>query len=593
MSRTATRPALAITLATLAVTGLVGSAAAADTPSPLGLHQATSTPSAAPGGVDRSTVWIVSGAQEYARDFAGVAPKVGTATDKAGAPVVISTLSADRLAELHKPKPGFRCAGFRAFSSRAEAEAFIASDLTRQTVTQAFATYTIDNQATVNPWLGQVDHTRIKDTIQHLSTAYPNRYYASTYGKQAAEWIKDTWSGLANGRSDVTTELFTGCSNCSTQPSVLMTVKGSETPDEIVVIGGHIDSISDTGEGDAMKAPGADDDASGTATVTEIARVALASGWKPKRTVVFAGYAAEEVGLRGSAAVAKSFKASGKNVVGVLQLDMTNYRPASGPDMDMMMDNVNEPLTNFVKNLFDTYLKPAGLTRGEMKCGYGCSDHASWTSQGYPSAMPAESELFSKLHTTSDNLETLGNTAQPSEKFAKLGLAFLGELAKTSGATPAPVPTGAPTSTPTATPTTPAPTTPAPTTPAPTATPTSTPTATPTAPPTATPTSAPGGLQNDVPLTGLSGARGSWTPYTVEVPAGASMLTITATNGRGVVDLYVKQGSAPTTTSYDCHPTLDGQSATCRFRAPKPGTYHIALRGYSAYSGATLKASWQ
>ena len=69
-----------------------------------------------------------------------------------------------------------------------------------------------------------------------------------------------------------------------------------------------------------MVAPGSDD-ATGVATLTETLRIALASGWKPKRTVKFMAYAAEEVGLRGSNAIAQQFKANGVNVVGVLQLD--------------------------------------------------------------------------------------------------------------------------------------------------------------------------------------------------------------------------------------------------------------------------------
>ena len=71
-----------------------------------------------------------------------------------------------------------------------------------------------------------------------------------------------------------------------------------------------------------MNAPGADDDGSGIATLTEILRIAMANGWKPKRTIKFMGYAAEEVGLRGSAAIAADFKAQGVNVVGVMQFDM-------------------------------------------------------------------------------------------------------------------------------------------------------------------------------------------------------------------------------------------------------------------------------
>ena len=67
-------------------------------------------------------------------------------------------------------------------------------------------------------------------------------------------------------------------------------------------------------------------------------RIALADGWQPRRTVKFMGYAAEEVGLRGSNAIAQSFRASGVNVVSVLQVDMTNYKAGAVTDMGRRQD---------------------------------------------------------------------------------------------------------------------------------------------------------------------------------------------------------------------------------------------------------------
>nr|WP_255747130.1 M20/M25/M40 family metallo-hydrolase [Lysobacter sp. CFH 32150] len=298
--------------------------------------------------------------------------------------------------------------------------------------TQLLVAHPIDNQATVGGWLPQVQEANIRATIHHLSTAYPNRYYASSYGLAAATWIRDTWLALGNGRADVSAELYTGCTNCSTQPSVILTIQGSELPDEIVVLGGHLDSISNSGTGNAMNAPGADDDASGIATLTEVIRIALGSGWKPKRTVKFMGYAAEEVGLRGSHAIAQSFRNQNKNVVGVLQLDMTNYAAGSTVAMRLITDYSNPGMQQFTTDVFDAYLAPTGLTRGTYTCGYGCSDHASWTNAGYPSAMMFEPTFFTYLHTTFDTLPQMGGTAASSVNFARLGLAFLGELAKTS-----------------------------------------------------------------------------------------------------------------------------------------------------------------
>ena len=102
-----------------------------------------------------------------------------------------------------------------------------------------------------------------------------------------------------------------------------------------------------------------------------------------------------------------------------------------------------------------------------------------------------------------------------------------------------------------------------------------------------------GGLQNGVAVTGLSGAANSAAYWTVSVPAGASNLVINTTGGSGDADLYVRAGSQPTTSAYDCRPYQSGNNETCTFASPAAGTYHVMLRGYSAYSGVTLKASWQ
>jgi pseudolysin/vibriolysin len=100
------------------------------------------------------------------------------------------------------------------------------------------------------------------------------------------------------------------------------------------------------------------------------------------------------------------------------------------------------------------------------------------------------------------------------------------------------------------------------------------------------------GLQNGVPVTGQAGAAGQELSYTVVLPAGSTTLTIASSGGTGDADLYVKKGSAPTTTSYDCRPYVSGNAETCTFNAPAAATYYIKLRGYTAFSGVSLKATW-
>jgi len=370
----------------------------------------------------------------------GLARGVATPRDSTGMPLVIAETRADRLGDISRyvHENERRCGGYFAFPDRAQAEAFVRGDRAKLAMAKsALARYSLDNQATVGRWLPQVQEQRLYDTINHLSS-YRNRYYASSHGRTSAEWIRDHWQSLAAGRSDVTTELFTACSTCSTQPSVILTIRGWDLPDEVVVLGAHLDSINGNTRNDPNQlAPGADDDASGIATLTETLRIALADGWQPRRTVKFMGYAAEEVGLRGSNAIAQSFRASGVNVVSVLQVDMTNYKSGAVTDMKLISDYSNTDLKNFFVTLFDTYLAPMGLTRSNTACGYACSDHASWTNAGYPAAMMFEAGdpggSFPYIHTPYDTLATMGESAQHSVKFTQFALAYLGETAKTRG----------------------------------------------------------------------------------------------------------------------------------------------------------------
>lgn len=100
-------------------------------------------------------------------------------------------------------------------------------------------------------------------------------------------------------------------------------------------------------------------------------------------------------------------------------------------------------------------------------------------------------------------------------------------------------------------------------------------------------------LTNGVPVSGLAASRRNWTSvYTLMVPAGRPSLTVQISGGTGDADLYVKVGSAPTTSSYNCRPYLNGNNETCTFTAPAAGTYYIAIRAYATFSGVTLVGTY-
>ena len=155
----------------------------------------------------------------------------------------------------------------------------------------------------------------------------------------------------------------------------------------------------------------------------------LANHYRPARTIKFIAYAAEEIGLRGSQAVVRDFKQKKINVVGALQLDMTNYH-GSDKDIWLMKDFTSAPQNTFLTNLIDKYV---GATWGMDACGYACSDHASWYRAGVPASMPFESRMRDRnkvIHTADDTLEMSNNNADHAVKFARLGAAYAIEMAK-------------------------------------------------------------------------------------------------------------------------------------------------------------------
>jgi leucyl aminopeptidase len=157
------------------------------------------------------------------------------------------------------------------------------------------------------------------------------------------------------------------------------------------------------------QAPGADDNASGSANLIEALRIMLAQP-QPQRSIDFFWYAGEEQGLLGSAEIAKTYKAQKADVIAVLQLDMTLYPGAGESIIGSMNDFTSAWLRDYLKAMNDTYLHAQIV---DDKCGYGCSDHASWNRQGYPALMPFETTFRGMNH----NIHTAKDVITPDSNF--------------------------------------------------------------------------------------------------------------------------------------------------------------------------------
>ena len=319
-----------------------------------------------------------------------------------------------------------RCGGYFLHENYSEGKDFLNKGEEYSLIEKGnFENFEINQQERIRPLLELVNEKKILEVIEKLTT-FHNRYYQSETGYQSQEWLKGKWQEITQGRSDIKVEFF---NHSWKQPSIILTIEGTEKPQEIVVIGGHADSIAGWWGRIRARAPGADDNASGMGTITEILRLLVEGSYRPKRTIKFMAYAAEEVGLLGSKDIANKMKETNQNVVGVMQLDMTNFK---GSDLDIvMMDHfTNADQNRFIGNLIDEYVK---VSWGYDSCGYACSDHASWTAQGFPASIPFEArknDMNKKIHTANDTISVSRNSASHASHFAKLGLSYLIEMAK-------------------------------------------------------------------------------------------------------------------------------------------------------------------
>lgn len=279
--------------------------------------------------------------------------------------------------------------------------------------------YSIRHQMEVNAALAEVVDNNIWQTLTHL-TSYRNRYASSKTGVEAANWLKSQFENMAAQYNRTDTTTFFVETGWYKQPS-LVTVIGKDLNGPGIVLGAHMDTLDG-------RMPGAGDDGSGSSSLMEAARVLLASKATLKRPIYIIWYSAEELGLIGSQYVVDYFQEKRIPVKAAVQFDMTGYRVhAKDPTMWVYTDYTDKGLSGFVTKLISTYLHvPVDYSR----CGYGCSDHASWTDAGIPSAFPCESNFDEHnpyIHSSSDTMDLL--SLEHMTNFSKLAVAFAIELA--------------------------------------------------------------------------------------------------------------------------------------------------------------------
>lgn len=201
------------------------------------------------------------------------------------------------------------------------------------------------------------------------------------------------------------------------QNNVIAVLQGTEPGAGVVIVGAHYDSVGDPALTDAETyAPGANDNATGVAALIEMARI---MSKRPHRsTVIFAAFAAEEVGRKGSIAFANWLRSKDTDVIAMINIDtIGNHNDRSGRinNSDLRIYSAGPNETSFSRQLARSInfigqnhaLKLRLDVQDAMDRENRYGDHESFTNVGYPSIRLIQALEEKSNADPSDELEDL------------------------------------------------------------------------------------------------------------------------------------------------------------------------------------------
>ena len=266
-----------------------------------------------------------------------------------------------------------------------------------------------------------VSTSNLSSDVQSLQD-FQTRYASTSNCEASGQYIYNTFSGF--GLDDVRFAPFTFSGSYSSR-NVVAEKTGETYPDDIVIICAHYDSTSPSASRQTL-APGADDNASGTAAVLEAARI-LAS-YPLDFTVRFIAFSAEEWGLYGSRAYATAARQAGESIASVINLDMIAFADAMPEDLQVIVNSASGWLADRFLDAAANY-GVLGATK-TVDASFVYSDHAPFWDSGYPALLAIEDNPLNNpfYHQTTDTLAQINLDFFTSATRASLGL--LAELAQ-------------------------------------------------------------------------------------------------------------------------------------------------------------------
>ncbi|MEE9555384.1 MAG: M20/M25/M40 family metallo-hydrolase, partial [candidate division Zixibacteria bacterium] len=253
--------------------------------------------------------------------------------------------------------------------------------------------------ADIDSLMELVSADSVEAYIQRLQD-FQTRYTCTDSFWAAGDWVAAKFESW--GYDNVYFEEFDSPFSCATSRNVVAEKTGDVYPERYVIVGGHYDAVVYDGGDPNVYAPGADDNASGTALTLEIARVLADTPFR--KTVRFIAFGAEEQGLYGSWHHATESLNRGDDIELMINADMIGNVEDSYLNFGVNCNETGEPYGQVLADLAEehTTLIP------EIHVGsFSGSDHYPFDQSGFRTVYSDEGDFSPNWHMQTDVIENV------------------------------------------------------------------------------------------------------------------------------------------------------------------------------------------
>lgn len=292
-----------------------------------------------------------------------------------------------------------------------------------------FPVITVENPI-IREMMNQVSMDSLEATVQHLQD-YQNRMWNSQNAFDASDWIAGRMAalGLEVEQQPFYASTWTGSGQAA--PNVIGIQRGTLYPDVYVVCGSHFDSFSYEAMYGGGTCPGADDNATGVASVLESARIM--TQYEFEYSIVYCAYGCEEMGLYGSEAYASRCQQEGMEILGYFNNDMNGYLYGDVIHIDCIYPNSVAPIGEYYMNVGSVYFPELPIRH--VNFSEGDSDHTSFNNHGYMGIYPFEDyqHYSPNIHTPNDLIGPSVTSFEMSQQYCRMNIGCLAEIANPVG----------------------------------------------------------------------------------------------------------------------------------------------------------------